>query len=39
MKERLNRIGWFVLLWVASVLTLSIVAYGIRWALSPALSA
>jgi len=34
MKARsLRRIGWFVGLWIASVLALGIVAYGIRLAI------
>ncbi|QDY70855.1 DUF2474 family protein [Qingshengfaniella alkalisoli] len=26
----LKRVGWFVLLWCSGVLTLTVVAYGIR---------
>lgn len=31
----LRRIGWFVALWVMSVLALGIVAYAIRLAINP----
>lgn len=30
MRNWLGRIGWFTLIWVGSVATLAIVAYGIR---------
>lgn len=28
-----SRLGWFVLIWAASVLALALVGYGIKWAL------
>ena len=28
----MRRVGWFVLIWVASVAALAVVAYAIRWA-------
>ncbi|MGJ5618198.1 DUF2474 domain-containing protein [Sulfitobacter sp. MF3-043] len=30
MPPWVRRIGWFVVIWVASVLALAVVAYGIR---------
>jgi hypothetical protein len=27
------RLGWFALYWLASILALGVVAYGIRWAI------
>jgi|GEM_PF-1839494 len=30
MKETLRKLGWFVALWVAGVLCVATVAYGIR---------
>ncbi len=30
MRHWFGRIGWFVVIWVASVLLLAVVAYGIR---------
>ena len=30
MRDWFGRVGWFVLIWVASVTLLGIVAYGIR---------
>jgi len=30
MRNWLGRIGWFVVIWVGSVLALGVVAYGIR---------
>ena len=35
MRKWLARTGWFVLIWVGSVLALGIVAYAIRWAVVP----
>ncbi|MFP7569436.1 DUF2474 family protein [Marivita sp. S2033] len=32
----MRRVGWFVLIWVASVAALAVVAYAIRWAVIPA---
>jgi len=33
MPAWFRRIGWFVLIWVASVAALAVVAYGIRLAI------
>ncbi len=30
MRDWLGRMGWFVLIWVGSVLALAVVAYSIR---------
>lgn len=30
MSRWVSRIGWFVLIWLASVVALAVVAYGIR---------
>lgn len=35
MPSGLKRIGWFVAIWVASVLALGVVAYAIRLAIIP----
>ena len=35
MRPGLRRLGWFVLLWLAGVASLSLVAGLIRWALHP----
>ena len=32
---RLRQIGWFVGLWAASVASLGLIAYGLRWLLHP----
>jgi hypothetical protein len=29
-----SKLGWFALYWLASVAALSVLAYGIRWAIS-----
>lgn len=33
MKATLKRLGWFVALWLAGVATVTLVGYGIRWAI------
>ncbi len=33
MRDLLKKLGWFVLLWVASVVVLGVVATLIRWAI------
>lgn len=33
--HHLRRIGWFIALWLASVLALAVVAYAIRLAIHP----
>jgi len=35
MRRWLGRLGWFALIWGASVLALAVVAYGIRLAILP----
>lgn len=35
-RPLLRRLGWFMLLWVAGVATLSVVALLIRWVLAQA---
>ncbi|UOA13793.1 MULTISPECIES: DUF2474 family protein [Sulfitobacter] len=35
MRHWLKRSGWFVALWLASVLLLAVVAYGIRLVIMP----
>ncbi|MCM0044215.1 MAG: DUF2474 family protein [Burkholderiaceae bacterium] len=32
MRERLQKLGWFVLIWALSVAALGAVAWVIRWA-------
>jgi len=34
-SARLRRLGWFVAIWIMSVLALGIVAYAIRLAIHP----
>lgn len=29
-RQKLKRLGWFVLLWIASVTVLAVIAYAIR---------
>jgi phage shock protein PspC (stress-responsive transcriptional regulator) len=36
LKSGAQRIGWFVLIWIASITALGIIAYAIRWAIMPA---
>ncbi len=33
MRERLRKLGWFVLIWALSVAALGAVAWVIRWAI------
>ncbi|XQR89582.1 DUF2474 domain-containing protein [Stutzerimonas urumqiensis] len=33
MKRRWSQLGWFVGLWCAGVIAISLLAYGIRWAM------
>ncbi|WP_455961433.1 DUF2474 family protein [Methylorubrum aminovorans] len=35
MTGKLGRIGWFVLLWAMSVVSLTLVALPLRWLLNP----
>lgn len=35
MTGKLGRIGWFVLLWAMSVVSLTLVALPLRWLLKP----
>lgn len=35
MTSKLGRIGWFVLLWAMSVVSLTLVALPLRWLLKP----
>ncbi|MBA96277.1 MAG: DUF2474 family protein [Sulfitobacter sp. SK025] len=35
LQKWISRSGWFVLIWVLSVLALSVVAYAIRLAIVP----
>jgi hypothetical protein len=35
-RRRLERIGWFVALYVASLAVVGAVAYGLRWLIVPA---
>ena len=34
-RSRLIQIGWLVAIWSVSVVTLGLVAYGLRWLLQP----
>tara|TARA_R110002049_G_scaffold29972_2_gene101997 strand:+ start:87024 stop:87131 length:108 start_codon:yes stop_codon:yes gene_type:complete len=35
MRHWMSRVGWFVLIWLASVAALALVAYGIRSVIMP----
>ncbi|WP_394249513.1 DUF2474 family protein [Vibrio profundi] len=37
MKRKIHKLGWFISIWIVSVMSLTIVAYLIRLALDPAL--